>query len=172
MQSFKNLKQAWCVFVLCLVCSLSVSAQKQSVGYVYTDQLIPKMSLYKRAMSEIEQLQKNLEQELKIKQTNAQSYYKKVMDASQSYSPQQMQTEEAKLGKMQEDIQKFVTQSQKQIETKTNKLMTPIYKKVEKALTAVAQDKGYAYIFDSKLLLYRDGGIDATAFVKSKLGIK
>ena len=42
---------------------------------------------------------------------------------------------------MQEEIQKFAAQSQKQIEAKTNKLMTPICQKVEKALTAVAQNK-------------------------------
>ena len=51
-------------------------------------------------------------------------------------------------------------------------LMTPFQDKILQAIQDVAKENGYAYIFDSKNLLYSEGGDDVSALVKKKLGIK
>ena len=40
------------------------------------------------------------------------------------------------------------------------------------ALKEIAKSEGYAYVIDKKLLLYSEGGIDATEKLKTKLGVK
>ena len=44
--------------------------------------------------------------------------------------------------------------------------------KILKAIEDVAKENGYAYIFDTQVLLYSEGGDDVSALVKKKLGIK
>ena len=53
--------------------------------------------------------------------------------------------------------------------------MTPIYKKLDDAIKAVGDEKGYAYIIDNNpgIVLYTgNAAIDATPLVKAKLGLK
>jgi outer membrane protein len=49
----------------------------------------------------------------------------------------------------------------------------PVFEKAEKAIQAVAKEKGYAYILDiaQQSVLYFEGGDDISAAVKTKLGI-
>ena len=54
---------------------------------------------------------------------------------------------------------------------KEAELTKPLYEELDKALKSVAKDNGYSYILDKKLLLYSEGGIDATAKIKTALGI-
>ena len=43
---------------------------------------------------------------------------------------------------------------------------------IQNAIDKVAKANGYAYIFDTKILLYYDNGDDITPLVKKELGIK
>ncbi len=46
-----------------------------------------------------------------------------------------------------------------------------ISEKYKEALEKVAKANQYSYILDKKMLLYADGGIDATEKIKTALGI-
>jgi outer membrane protein len=47
-----------------------------------------------------------------------------------------------------------------------------MYDKFNEALKEIAKKEGYSYVFDKKMMLYSDGGIDATDKLKEKLGVK
>jgi len=52
-------------------------------------------------------------------------------------------------------------------------LLQPIYDKVNTAIKAVAEEEGYAFIFDgsTQVLLYADETTDVSSKVKAKLGM-
>ncbi|MCS2918145.1 OmpH family outer membrane protein [Parabacteroides merdae] len=51
-------------------------------------------------------------------------------------------------------------------------MFTPIQDKLKNAIKAVGDEKGYTYIPDPQIVLYQGNtAVDATQFVKAKLGI-
>ena len=69
-------------------------------------------------------------------------------------------------------IQEFQANAQQDLEDKQYELAKPYQDAIQNAINKVAKEHGYAYIFDSKNLLYSEGGDDVSALVKKKLGIK
>ena len=47
-----------------------------------------------------------------------------------------------------------------------------MYEKFNEALKSIAKSSNYAYILDKKLLLYSEGGEDATQKLKTALGVQ
>ncbi len=149
------------------------SVQAQNIAYVDMEQIIENMPDYKRVKSELESYQKVLEKQLQAEEKKMQDYYASVMQQVQAgtMTPVQQKDAEAKLMKMQEDLQKKALDAEKQLQTKEAALSKPLYDKLNAAIKTVAQANKYAYIVDKKLLLYSDGGIDATSKLKVQLGI-
>lgn len=160
--------------LLCVVClAVAPSAQAQNIAYVDMEQIIENMPDYKRVKSELESYQKVLEKQLQAEEKKMQDYYASVMKQIQegTMPPVQQKEAETKLMKMQEDLQKKALDAEKQLQTKEEALSKPLYDKLNAAIKTVAQANKYAYIVDKKLLLYSDGGIDATPKLKAQLGI-
>ena len=149
-------------------------AQNQKIAYVDADAIYPNMPEAKAAKSELEQFKSILEKQLEGEQAKAQQYYADVMKKIQegSLTPLQQKAEEEKLMKMQEDLQKKAAKMDEDLQNKQLEMYKPIEDKFDAALKAVAKANGYSYILDKKLLLYSDGGEDATAKVKSQLGVQ
>lgn len=162
-----------CIFCCTLFSFQSASAQ-QKVAHINSELVVPLMPEYARAKSEVEAYGKQLERQLKTKEDAMAKYYQEVMAAVQAGEMTQKMQEEAqvKLQKMQEDLQKSAAQADESLVAKEAELTKPMYEKFDLALKAVAKAKGYAYILDKKLLLYSDGGIDATNDLKLQLGIQ
>jgi len=85
--------------------------------------------------------------------------------------PIEQQEAEAKLKKMQEDLQLEAGKADQKLAEKEQVLTKPLYDKFNAALEKVATAKGFAYIIDIKVALYSGGGTDATDFVKKELGL-
>ena len=73
---------------------------------------------------------------------------------------------------LQQRIMEFQEGVQADMQDKQLELMQPFQDKILKAIEDVAKENGYAYIFDTQVLLYSEGGDDVSALVKKKLGIK
>ena len=60
-----------------------------------------------------------------------------------------------------------------EMQKKQQELYAPIQQKMQDAIKAVGDEKGYTYILNPQVLLYKgNDAVDATDFVKAKLGIK
>jgi len=83
----------------------------------------------------------------------------------------QKQDEQAKYQSIADRIQLY----EKNGETDYNKLqqdlLTPINTKLRDAITAVAEEGGYIYIFADEILHHKDEKNDVSALVKKKLGL-
>jgi len=69
-------------------------------------------------------------------------------------------------------IYEFQSTVDQDIEEEQVRLIAPFQEKVQNAINDVAAEHKFAYIFDTRILLYYDGGDDVTPLVKKKLGIR
>ena len=88
-------------------------------------------------------------------------------------------TENIKVRRMQEvqDMQQrmdnLVQVAQQDVAKQQQELVKPIQEKIQTAIKAVGDEKGYTYILTPEVLLYSgSSAVDATSFVKAKLGLQ
>jgi outer membrane protein len=170
----KNSFKLFSLAIVLMFVSMSLSAQSQKIAYVDPEQIIPNMPEYKAAKSELEQYNSILQKQLEGEKAKMQQYYTDVMTKIQrgELSPAQQKTEEEKIMKMQEELQRKAMKMEEDMGTKELDLTKPMYEKFNEAMKTVAKANGFAYIFDKKFLLYSEGGEDATAKLKTQLGIQ
>ena len=83
--------------------------------------------------------------------------------------------QQKQLDQLNERYQLFVQNSQKESQELQQKLLAPVYQKINDAIKAVGDEKGFTYILDlaaGTVLYHSTSATDATALVKAKLGIK
>jgi len=161
------------IVFLMMVLPLGAFAQYVKIAFVNTQEVItamPELAAMEKQMTEINE---NYKKELKQMQDEYQKKY------SDYIAQQDSLTENIKLRRMQEiqDIQErinnFLQVAEQDVQKKQQELFTPIQQKVQTTIKAVGDEKGYMYIIDPSVLLYKGtSAVDATPFVKSKLGLK
>lgn len=186
MNYFKSITILNFIFLLLCSCNNSENLKREQpisnkgistelkIAYVDPEMVIPNMPEYKSAQEELEKLKNSLQQQMQVEQQRAQQYYTTVMNKVQQgiLSPAQQKVEEDKLMKMQEDLQKKAMNMEEDLMKKEQEMTKPMYDKFNDALKEIAKSEGYSYVFDKKLLLYSEGGTDATEKLKEKLEIK
>lgn len=163
------------MFALVLLGTTTVSAQNanaQVIAYANVDSIITSMPEYAAARTDIESFAKKQEESLQMKKKQIDSYVEGIRANIENLSLNQQKEEEAKIAKMQQDLQAAAGTAQQELALREQRSMTQIYDKFNAAIDAVAKAKGYTYIMDMKAFLYLDGGIDATEEVRAQLGIQ
>ena len=163
-------------YILALVLVGSViNVFGQKFGYVDTQSLLMDMPDVKEANSNIEtfttQLQKRGQDMVQSLQSKAQVLERK--QAQGEISPQELEQEAQKLKDEETTIIKFEQESQQKILKKREDLLLPLRNRIQDAISEVASENGYAYIFDlsTGFVLYADQSTDVGALVKAKLGL-
>jgi outer membrane protein len=166
----KVLKSAIAVVMMMGLFAGATIAQT-TIAYVESDVLIQDMADYKKANIDLETYAKQLEAQLKQEQDKFQVEYAAVVDSVQRgiITPLQQKQAEERLSKKQQKLEIVSRDAQNKVLKKENDLFEPINEKFNAALKAVAVENAYTYIIDKKVLLYFDGGIDATEKVRAKL---
>ena len=152
---------------------LSIFAQESKIAIVNTDEVIQVMPEFIDMQKQMADMEKKYQAEMKVME---EEYKKKYSD----YMAQQDSlTEKIKIRRMQElqdmeqRLQNFVQITQQDIQKKQQELYIPIQDKVRNAIKAVGDEKGYTYVIEPQIVIYTgSGAIDATDFVKTKLGLK
>ena len=136
------------IIFLLMMLPLGVFAQESKIAIVNTQEVIqamPEFATMQKQMADMEAKYKN---EMQVMQDE---YNKKYSDF---VAQQDSLTENIKMRRMQ------------------GELFTPIQDKLKNAIKAVGDEKGYVYILDPQIVLYQgNAAVDATQFVKAKLGI-
>ena len=162
--------------IIALMALLPFGAFAQKFGHVNTADIIPLMSEYKAAQTELQTLQKQYEEELKYMDTE---YGKKLEDYDKNREtlPENIRTRrEQELMESQQKMSQYYQDCQVNLEQKSQELMSGIETKLQKAIQAVGEEGAYVCIFNIA------GGVvpfvsstlttDVTEAVKAKLGIK
>lgn len=159
------------VFFLAL--SLNISAQK--IGYVDSQAIIEMIPEVKEANANIEtfrtQLQKRGQEMLQALQRKYQDLERR--EAQGEIAPKQLEAEVAKLKEEEGKIMQFEQESQQKIVKKSEELLSPIRDNIQQAISEVASENGYDYIFDfsTGFVLYADQSTNVNELVKAKMGL-
>lgn len=149
--------------------------QAQNFAYVNTQDILQALPEVKEANANIETFRNQLISLGQKKVETLRSKYGELeqKQAQGDISPKQLELEAQKLKEDEMKIAQFEQESQQRILEKSEELLKPIRDKVQKAIDDVAKENGYSYVFDASLgfILYADESSDASAKVKSKLGI-
>lgn len=151
----------------------AVNAQEVKIAFVNTQEVFMALPEVVDMQKKLEDLNAKYKKELETMQGEYQKKY------SDFIAQQDSLTENIKVRRMQEvqDMQQrmdnFVQVAQQDVAKQQQDLLTPIQQKIQDAIKAVGAEKGYTYIIDPQVLLYQgSNAIDATQFVKAKLGLK
>jgi len=143
-------------------------------GHVNSTQLLSLMPETKNADSTLQKFGASLESQLK---TMTAEYQNKIAEFKSKEAAMAEPIRDAKLKEisdLEERIQSFQESAQSSMQKKEEELYTPILKKAEEAINAVAKENKYSYIFDTgaRSLLYAQESDDVLSLVKTKLGLK
>lgn len=159
--------------VLVLVLGLAINLSAQKFGYINSAAILSEMPEVKQADANLEALQKQLQKKGQGMVELLQKDYTEIQAKVErgELSPKQQEEEAAKLKKREEEIAKFEQEMVKQLQDKRAELLQPIYDKVNKAISDVAKENGFQFVFDQGVLLYSEQTLDVGPMVKAKLGI-
>jgi outer membrane protein len=172
-----NLKMKYILgLTICLLFSVA-QGQAQKFGYVDSNSILESMPQVKEAESNLDALNKQLQAKGQKMMTDFQAKYEELQRKVQAgeITPKDQDAQTAVLEEERNKIVQFDQEMQAQMAQKRDTLLAPILTNVRNAITAVAKDNGYTYVFDGSpgvgVLLYADETTNLTALVKTKLGL-
>ncbi len=141
-------------------------------AYVDTDYLMANMPEVKVADQEIQTFTSQLQTELTAADVNANNEFNNIKQQAQDANITEEQR--AELARKADDLQKGLQRTQKlaeiQLSTERNKLMKPIYEKLNAAIQKVAKDRGYKMVVSVNAVLYAEESLNITKLVQTELG--
>ena len=166
------MKKVIIVFVILMTGMLAQAQQK--IGYINSQELISLMPEAKKVQTDIEAYKKTFADQMAVMQKELETKYKAYQDGAKTMSDAIKTVKEKELQDLQGRIGSFEQTANEKFEGKLQELLQPVNDKAQKAIEAVAKEKGYTFIFDTSAggIIYAlpsDNIMDAT---KGKLGIK
>ena len=161
------------VLILAIAGLFSVqAAQAQKYGHVNSSEILEVMPGIDSLQIKLQAFQMELQGMYESMMTEYQTKKDKFDREVGTMSSSVRQLREKELNDLGNRIQEFQASAQEDLEDKQYELAKPFQDAIQEAINKVAKANGYAYIFDTKILLYYDNGDDITPLVKKELGIK
>ena len=161
--------------ILLAIIVIPMSALAQKFGHINPLPIMQAMPEYTKAQTELQELQKQYEGEMKIMQdelAKKSSEYDKQRDSL----PQNIrQRRESELQDLYARLQQYAQESNQNMQKATQEKMAEISKKIETAIQEVGKAGGFIYIFDQTAgipFINETLSTDVSAQVTAKLGLK
>ncbi|MCL1851297.1 MAG: OmpH family outer membrane protein [Bacteroidetes bacterium] len=164
------MKKITLILTLCTICITPIFAQKY--GHVNSYEVMMAMPGIDSIQIKLAGFQKDLETLYENMVNEYQTKREKFDKEAGTMSSAVRKLKEDELRSIESRIMEFQNNVQQDVEEEQEKLIAPYQTKVQNAINDVAKEHKYNYIFDTRVLLYYDGGDDVTPIVKKKLGIK
>lgn len=163
------------IALLLFVSTATFAQSKGKFGHLNSNDLLDVMPEKAAAEKTIQDYAKQMETQLLEMQTELEKKYNDYTANQTTYSEVVRKTKEEELMSMQQRIQSFQQTAQTELQKKEQELLKPIIEKAQKAISDVAKENGYTYVFDTgvgSLLYWPKETDDLLPLVKTKLGIK
>lgn len=153
---------------------VAFSASSQKLAHINLDSLL-------RSMPESDSARKVGQGHYQMLESEVQSMEKEYQDKVQDYQAHQStytelikNTKQQEIQDMGQRIQAFQTSAQSDLQRFNDSITKPIINKAKNAVTAVAKEHHYNYVFDtsSGVVLYSENSDDIYDMVAEKLGLK
>lgn len=170
----KILSIALVMFAAFAISNTAMAQKTYKFGHIDSNELLSIMPERETAKKTLETHAQQLEETLTVMQAEFEKKYNEYVTKADSLSPLIRQTKEAELGEIQQRIQAFQQQAQQDLSQKENELLAPIIEKARVAISEVATENGYIYVFDTgtgMILHHSEDSENILPLVKVKLGI-
>ena len=154
--------------------ALGVMAQ-QKFAHLNAQAVIVEMAEYKKAVSDIEAMQKNYQDELQRTQEEFNKKYQEYVAQADSLPRNIAERRQKELQDMAQRQEQFQQEASQSLQQAQQEAMNPIIEKVQKAVEEIGQADGYIYIFDlssTSIPFVGAQSVDVTDKVKAKVGVK
>ncbi len=163
------------LFAAMLAFSASAFAQKTvKLGHINSSDLMQIMPGKDSAQAAFEAEVKILDGELKAMQDELEKKLADYKERKSQMTELIRSTKEQELNDLNQRIQIYQQNAQKKLQEKEAELLQPIIDRAKQAISDVAKENGYTYIFDTSAgaVLYQQDSDDILNLVKKKLGLK
>ena len=163
------------IVLLCMLLPLGAFSQELKFAYVNASEvfnLMPEVAVAETQYAKVSEQYSNDYKAIEDEYTVKFQEYMKIQETLTENLKLRRQQE---LQDLQERLNNFVPFAQQSLEQERATLYSPIEDKLRNAIKAVGEEQGYTYIIDNNpQVMYYVGNaaINATPFVKAKLGIK
>jgi len=163
--------------VLFLICALPISLmaqQETKLGHVNMQEIFSQMPEQATIQKTLEDQQKEIETELAKLNEELTSKVKDFQDKQATMTETIKQSRQAELVNLQDRIQTFRQNASTELDKKQSELSAPLMAKINKAISEIAAEGKYLYIFNylQQVFIYQaPDANDITALVKKKLGL-
>ena len=166
------MKRVLSIVVLFTAILISGNSFAQKSGHIDTQALLTAMPERQQAQAELQKAAKEYQNQIEEMQVEYNKKYQDYAQGADSLSNLIRQTKEQELMELQQRIQAFQQNAQKELADKETQLFQPIMDKAKKAIQEIGKENKLLYIYDSSTLLYiSDQSVDILPLVKKKLGI-
>lgn len=156
-----------------LIASFGYS-QTAKFGHIDSNEILGIMPETDSLQNELKAHADFLDQQLNTMAGEYQAKVAEYQDNAATMSDLIRQTKEKEIGDLQSRIQAFQASADQDLQAKQAELFNPLIEKVRAAISEVAKENNYTYIFDvgTGALLFYDNGDNVLPLVKKKLGIQ
>ena len=161
------------IAILFMMAPLAIFAQK--FGHLNSAEIIQVMPEYTAAQTELQKLEKQYSDELKMMETELSKKSEEYETQKATLPVNIQQRREQELQELYGRMQSYYQQSQQELAQASQEKMAALTEKITKAIKEVGVAGGYLYIFDVASgipYISETLSTDVTAAVKAKLGIK
>lgn len=161
------------IAILFMMAPLAIFAQK--FGHLNSADIIQAMPEYKKAQTEIQELEKQATNELQLMESELAKKSEAYEKEKATLPANIQQRRESELQDLYGRMQQYYQQSQQELAQASQEKMAALTEKITKAIKEVGVAGGYLYIFDVASgipYISETLSTDVTAAVKAKLGIK
>lgn len=143
------------------------------MGYFDSNKVIPQMTNYKQAQSQVETYTKKLQENLDAQRTIIQQKMQQLeqLEKGGTASEDAKKKLRTELQTLQTEFQKSAQDAQTKAQQKSSDLLNPILDEVQKTIEQTAKDNGFTYILKMETLLYEPAGNNLGKPVGAKLGV-
>ncbi|MBR4997868.1 MAG: OmpH family outer membrane protein [Bacteroidaceae bacterium] len=161
------------IAILFLMAPLAIFAQK--FGHLNSADIIQAMPEYKKAQTELQELEKQITNELQMMESELAKKSEAYEKEKATLPANIAQRREAELQDLYGRMQQYYQESQQQLAQASQEKMNTLTEKITKAIKEVGVAGGYLYIFDLASgipYISETLSTDVTGAVKAKLGIQ
>jgi outer membrane protein len=161
------------LLLIFLIGTTAFTQQPAKFGHINTNELLGMMPGRDSALVELERYARELESTFVAMQNEFQTKYQDYLEKQSTFSDLIRQSRERELSSLQERIQEFQESAQQDLADQESKLLSPIIEQARNAISEVASEGGFTYVFDTSMgfLLYYETGENIMPQVRQKLGL-
>ncbi len=172
----KHLFKVLAVFAFVCLITSSYAQKTPKFGHIDSNVLLELMPEKDSAQIKLQRIADDIEKQFEAMKNEYNVKLEEYLALSQDDAVSDLvkQTNAEALQDLQVRIEKYQTKAQQNLEENRTELFKPIIEKAKTAISSVAKENGYTYVFDSGLgiILYSEPSDDILPLVKKKLGIE